>query len=397
MILCFNLTNNINLYTICVGFIKDIIHRKKIKLIENITNKLINTCSNKSSSFLDRLYYLIETVIPYSYPENKDEYIPCFKKPVSIEKNRIINRYNYKKTLKRLKTIFDLQGLEFTYNNLSDEYSKEIFLMVIVYRLFEDVKLRFPLYYTFDFRDDKRFDHLLIDETILKTSQFEFKKYNLSNLGVNLKLWLNAGSIVVDFILKQYSYEDKVIAQEGDYVIEGGGCFGDTALYYADLVKESGKVFSFEFLEDNLEVFNKNIELNPHYKDIVEIIERPLGPKSNQMLYAKSYGSATRVIATPVENSKQYASITIDDFVKEKNMPKIDFIKLDIEGCEMDVLKASVNTLKTFKPKLAICLYHRNSDFWQIPKFIKELVPEYNLYLKHNTVSTGETVLYAGI
>lgn len=364
------------------------------KFKDNI-NRFIIGNSEKSSNFLDRLYCLIESVIPYAYPEKKNEYVPKFDKPVLVEKNKAINKDNYKKALDNLKK-FDLSGLESTYNSFSDEYSKEIFLMVIVYRLFDDVKLRFPLYYTFDFRDNNKFDYLLIDDKILKTSQFELQKFDLNKLGVNLKLWGNACGIAIDFILQQYSYEG-VIAKEGDYVIDGGACFGDTSLYYADLVKENGKVFAFEFLKENLDVFNKNMELNPQYKNVVEIIERPLGPKSNQMLYAKEEGSATRVTNSFVEGSKQYASITIDDFVKEKNVPKIDVIKLDVEGCEMDVLRASANTIKTFNPQLAICLYHRDSDFWNIPKFIKELVPEYKLYLKHNTVSTGETVLYARV
>ncbi len=54
--------------------------------------------------------------------------------------------------------------------------------------------------------------------------------------------------------------------------------------------KKISKVFAFEFLEANLEVFNKNMELNPHFKDIIELIERPLGPKTNEMLYAKITG-----------------------------------------------------------------------------------------------------------
>lgn len=353
--------------------------------------------SNKSSNFLDRLYYLIKTSVSYTYVEKKDEYIPHFEQPILVEKNKIVNKINYKSAIEKLHKDFDVQGLEFAYNNFSDEYSKEIFLMVIVYRLFDDVKLRFPFYYTSDFTDQERFNHLLIDDKPLKTQQFELKQYDLNKLGFNIKLWSNSSGVAIDFIIKQYSYKDKVVAKEGDFVLEGGACFGDTALYFADLVKKTGKVFAFEFLEDNLDVFNKNIELNPQFKDAIEIVERPLGPKSNEMLYCKNMGSATRVIATPIEGSKQYASITIDDFVKEKNISKIDFIKLDIEGCEMDVLQSSINTIKTFKPKLAICLYHKNSDFWQIPKLLKELVPEYHFYLKHNTISTGETVLYASI
>ena len=75
---------------------------------------------------------------------------------------------------------------------------------------------------------------------------------------------------------------------------------------------------------------------------------------------------------------------TIDDFVREKNIPKVDFIKMDIEGAELDALKGAINTIKTFKPKLAICIYHKPEHFYEIPTFIKSIVPEYKIWLLNN-------------
>jgi FkbM family methyltransferase len=47
--------------------------------------------------------------------------------------------------------------------------------------------------------------------------------------------------------------------------------------------------------------------------------------------------------------------ITIDKFVEENNLERVDFIKADIEGAERDMLRGATNVLKTFAPKLAIC------------------------------------------
>ena len=74
---------------------------------------------------------------------------------------------------------------------------------------------------------------------------------------------------------------------------------------------------------------------------------------------------------------------------------KVSFIKMDIEGSEMDALKGAKETIQKNHPKLAICIYHSNEDMLRIPEFIHELVPEYELYIRAHTMGIAETVLYA--
>lgn len=65
----------------------------------------------------------------------------------------------------------------------------------------------------------------------------------------------------VTFIQKQYEYftdiNDSIKTEKGDVVIDAGGCWGDTALYFAHEAGNDGKVFSFEFIPKNLEVFKE--------------------------------------------------------------------------------------------------------------------------------------------
>ena len=76
---------------------------------------------------------------------------------------------------------------------------------------------------------------------------------------------------------------------------------------------------------------------------------------------------------------------------------KITFIKLDIEGAELNALKGALNTIKKDKPKLAISVYHKPTDMILIPYFIKSISPEYKLYLRHYSSTPTETILYAVI
>lgn len=52
-------------------------------------------------------------------------------------------------------------------------------------------------------------------------------------------------------------------------------------------------------------------------------------------------------------------------------------------------------TIVMHKPKLAICIYHSAEDLWRIPIYIKQLVPEYKIYIRHHTDIQYETVCYA--
>lgn len=73
----------------------------------------------------------------------------------------------------------------------------------------------------------------------------------------------------------------------------------------------------------------------------------------------------------------------------------VTFIKMDIEGAELEALKGSREIIKRYRPRLAISAYHKKEDLLELPSYIKELVPEYKLYIRHYSNAAVETVLYA--
>jgi hypothetical protein len=84
---------------------------------------------------------------------------------------------------------------------------------------------------------------------------------------------------------------------------------------------------------------------------------------------------------------------TIDNL----NLEKVTFIKMDVEGAELNALKGAEKTILKDKPKLAICIYHSNEDMVCIAEYIHNLAPEYKLYVRQHFLfpSAAETVLYA--
>ncbi|MDA0067582.1 FkbM family methyltransferase [Brachyspira hyodysenteriae] len=82
---------------------------------------------------------------------------------------------------------------------------------------------------------------------------------------------------------------------------------------------------------------------------------------------------------------------TIDNYL---NGEPITFLKADVEGEELNMLKGASETIKKYKPKMAISVYHKPNDLITIPQYIKKIVPEYRLALRHHSITFTETVLY---
>lgn len=102
--------------------------------------------------------------------------------------------------------------------------------------------------------------------------------------------------------------------------------------------------------------------------------------------------SAENGCGTICESAEEVIEVdTIDNIVEEK----VTFIKMDVEGAELEALQGASKTIIKNKPTLAICVYHKREDLITIPQYIKELVPEYKLYLRGHFIYASELVLYA--
>ena len=79
------------------------------------------------------------------------------------------------------------------------------------------------------------------------------------------------------------------------------------------------------------------------------------------------------------EQELGWVSVSLDSFVSQRNISKLDFIKADIEGMERDFLFGAKETIKKFRPCLALCIYHRPDDPEVIEKIIRDFEPQYKI------------------
>jgi len=92
------------------------------------------------------------------------------------------------------------------------------------------------------------------------------------------------------------------------------------------------------------------------------------------------------------EGSIKIKTVKLDDIL---NGEKATFIKMDIEGAELNALKGSKDTIMKYRPKLAICLYHKPEDIWEIPAYIIQLRNDYKFYIRHYNLWGSGSILYA--
>jgi FkbM family methyltransferase len=312
------------------------------------------------------------------------------KKVSKIHKNKILK-----------KIVTYESSLNWLYNKLEDEESKQLLVKIMAFRYLGHRKVKLPLNNLQYWHNLKNME-IMADKTdfiqiCFNNLVWKLYKINLELIGVPIILYDTIMGAYILFDFQQYRCKhgnEFIQAEGGDIVIDAGSCYGDSALYFANKVGENGHIYSFEFIPSNLSVFTKNIMCNPVQDLRISVIKKALWSHSDLSVgYIDSGPASNIVVNSYLENAQgKVNTITIDDFVRLNNITRIDFIKMDIESSELAALKGAIETLSKYKPKLAISVYHKFKDFIDIPEFIISLDLDYKLYLRHATIHAEETV-----
>lgn len=191
----------------------------------------------------------------------------------------------------------------------------------------------------------------------------------------------------------QYFDSDIIQLKDNEVFVDAGAYIGDTAAEFLKACKgRFEKLYLFE-LDPEIYVSLKNNmkEMLPDGK--YECY--PYGVSNKDDIVSISCGDRnSAILAGNGKHEKQNEVLCkkLDDVLKNK---RITFIKMDVEGAELQALEGAQTIIKEQKPTLAICIYHSANDFVNIPLYIKSLVPEYKIFIRHYTTEMYETVCYA--
>ena len=116
-----------------------------------------------------------------------------------------------------------------------------------------------------------------------------------------------------------------------------------------------------------------------------KVVVQPVGVWNEDCSLTLSQSSVTNAansFVLPLDQPQGSSTVpvrTIDSLVKSLNLPRVDFIKMDIEGAECKALAGAENTLQTWKPRLAICTYHLPGDPMRIATLVRSIRPDYQM------------------
>lgn len=174
--------------------------------------------------------------------------------------------------------------------------------------------------------------------------------------------------------------------------VDGGGYTGDSIkefVYWTKGVYKS--IYSFEpdpnkskIIEDNLWKWDGKVHL----------YNRGLYDKETELNFIEGTDLYSgKIVTENAEENIKIKTVVLDNIITER----VTFLKMDIEGAEIAALEGARKIITKDKPRLAICIYHKLDDLWEIPKLILQMVPEYKIRIRHCGMRCKGTVCYASM
>jgi FkbM family methyltransferase len=302
-----------------------------------------------------------------------------------------------------------LDRCDVLWDALGDEPSRDLFLRLLAYRALGPAHVRLQL-------DPGEYRRSVIGMTArlvgdvgvagMPGMPFEWAHhvYDFTATGLPVVLAGPPLPLASTLVFSQYAYRDAEAApaarpQPGDVALDVGGCWAETAVWMAHQVGATGHVHCFEPSPQNLQLLVANLERNLALVPRISVHTAPLAAEAGQQVWMDDItaaGATTYAGDAPPEGRTTVPAITdtVDALVARGDLDRIDFLKLDVEGAELEVLRGAAHTLRTQRPRLALAAYHRPDDLAVLPAYVASLGLEYRWYLQCSTMTDVDSILF---
>jgi FkbM family methyltransferase len=175
--------------------------------------------------------------------------------------------------------------------------------------------------------------------------------------------------------------------------VDGGAFDGDTLLRFVGNFGESlSRGIGIEPDSANYELLRKSVESAPHrIKKKISIVNAALSASTGLVRFASG---KLQDSAISEHGNSTVQTISVDDLLKNRGDAKV-YVKFDIEGAEHDAIVGSCRLISSCAPVLAISIYHRPRDLWELPKLVQEFGSDYQFFLRSHGEDGADLTAYA--
>lgn len=182
---------------------------------------------------------------------------------------------------------------------------------------------------------------------------------------------------------------------KGDVVRDVGANVGFYALLAGVLAGQEGRVLAFEPVAENVAILRRHLSLND-LETRVEVVEAAVADKSGIRHFSAGEYRATGKLDRA--GQIEVRVVSLDEMMAEGRLPRVDVIKIDVEGAELEVLEGAKEVLTRYRPRLVVELHNPEMDR-KCPEFLRQLgyqIEPMDLWEDGVTVRGGFTALPGG-
>lgn len=228
--------------------------------------------------------------------------------------------------------------------------------------------------------------------TPFKQTVVDAMRKQLLELGAREETLLNYNDFSASVLEWELYFDPDIIKLHDDEVfVDAGALSLETSLRFVEECRnghvQNYRVHAFEPDGSSYERCRELLKTMPDAD--IKLYNAGLWSEDKTLYFERMGNAGSRIVKEKTETSIK--TVALDNCVSGP----VTFIKMDIEGAELEALKGSREIIKKYRPRLAISAYHKKEDLVELPLYIKELVPDYKLYIRHYSNAGIETVLYA--